>query len=125
MFWLTSQIIIKVKLTCIIKMRIIYDRVTVLQVVHNRGHGFSKRFTLQGCATVPIHVQSTSQSKNMRRHDTIECNSAQCSGGHPAKLPVSKSAVFEDGPRVCVYGDESQRPESVTGRGYMAETTRT
>ena len=46
----------------------------------------------------------------------------QCSGGHPTKLPVSKSAVFEDGPRVCDYGDENQRPESVTGRGYMAET---
>ena len=102
-------------------MRIIYDRVTVLQVVHNRGHGFSKRFTLQGCATVPIHVQSTSQCKEiwgvMTQPNVIL---QQCSGGHPAKLPVSKSAVFEDGPRVCDYGDENQRPESVTGRGQVA-----
>src|ERR1043165_65418 len=26
------------------------------QVVHNRGHGFSKRFTLQGCTNCPLQT---------------------------------------------------------------------
>ena len=33
----------------IIPLKLFYDPTFTSQVVHNRGHGFSKRFTLQGC----------------------------------------------------------------------------
>jgi hypothetical protein len=42
-----------------------YGRVERLQVVHNRGHGFSKRFTLQGCTNVPIHARSIQPRQGM------------------------------------------------------------
>ena len=105
-------------------MRIIYDRVTVLQVVHNRGHGFSIRFTLQGCTTLPIHVRLTPRKKQIKWKWGITTQPnvilQQCSGGHTSKLPVTESAVSEDGPRVARSAIKTQRPESVTGRGQIA-----
>src|SRR3954469_17644610 len=41
----------------------IYDRETVLQVVHNRGHGFQKVLPCRG-AQIATHTRSTSEKPN-------------------------------------------------------------
>ena len=42
---------------------LVYDRDTVLQVVHNRGHGFQKVLPCRG-AQIATHTRSTSEKPN-------------------------------------------------------------
>src|SRR5215216_2608021 len=50
---ITSQVLSQIKSGTLVIL--VYDRETVLQVVHNRGHGFQKVFTLQGCTNSNTH----------------------------------------------------------------------
>jgi hypothetical protein len=66
----TSQLLSQIKSGTLVLL--VYDRETVLQVVHNRGHGFSKRFTLQGCTnrnTRTLNLGRSEQMKTTRHHD--------------------------------------------------------
>ena len=57
----TSQVLSQVKSgTLFIR---VYDRETVLQVVHNRGHGFQKDLPCRD-AQIETHAQSTSEKPN-------------------------------------------------------------
>jgi hypothetical protein len=69
-----------------------YDRVERLQVVHNRGHGFSKRFTLQGYTNVRIHARSIQPRQGMEITMRPLLVLQESLGGHPTKLPVMKLA---------------------------------
>src|SRR3954467_3089057 len=57
----TSQVIRQVKSGTLVIL--VYDRETVLQVVHNRGHGFQKVLPCRG-AQIATHTRSTSEKPN-------------------------------------------------------------
>src|SRR3954471_10844758 len=89
----------------------------MLQVVHNRGHDFQKDFTLQGCTKVSTRTYTLvvrSGRYKITKHTPNGMSTGfrtrrfpdpkQAHGGHPTKLPASKSAGLRDGLRVCVDG---------------------
>ena len=53
----TSQVLSQIKSGTLVIL--VYDRETVLQVVHNRGHGFQKDLPCRG-AQIATHARSTS-----------------------------------------------------------------
>src|SRR3954469_20554833 len=53
----------KVKFIALLLVIVVYDRDTVLQVVHNRGHGFQKVLPCRG-AQIETHTRSTSEKPN-------------------------------------------------------------
>src|SRR3954447_3088103 len=64
---LTSQLLSQVKSGTLVIL--VYERETVLQVVHNRGHGFQKVLPCRG-AQIATHTRSTSEkpTQNPTRH---------------------------------------------------------
>ena len=58
---LTSQVLSQIKSGTLVIL--VYDRETVLQVVHNRGHGFQKDLPCRG-AQIATHTRSTSEKPN-------------------------------------------------------------
>src|SRR3954468_10468489 len=100
----------------------------MLQVVHNRGHGFSKRFKpCRGAPKFPhaptplLSDQVGTRSKNIhptvsRRgfgHDVSQTQSKH--GGHPTKQPATKLAGSETDPGFASVAVNDWEPESVTG----------
>src|SRR4051812_46547317 len=57
----TSQLFSQIKSGTLVML--VYDRETVLQVVHNRGHGFQKFLPCRG-AQIATHTRSTSEKPN-------------------------------------------------------------
>src|SRR3954467_3203720 len=57
----TSQLFSQVKSGTLVIL--VYERETVLQVVHNRGHGFQKVLPCRG-AQIATHTRSTSEKPN-------------------------------------------------------------
>src|SRR3954464_6534452 len=57
----TSQLFSQIKSGSLVIL--VYDRETVLQVVHNRGHGFQKVLPCRG-AQIATHTRSTSEKPN-------------------------------------------------------------
>ena len=57
----TSQVLSQIKSGTLVIL--VYDRETVLQVVHNRGHGFQKDLPCTG-AQIATHTRSTSEKPN-------------------------------------------------------------
>src|SRR3954469_14250058 len=57
----TSQLFSQIKSGTLVIL--VYDRETVLQVVHNRGHGFQKVLPCRG-AQIATHTRSTSEKPN-------------------------------------------------------------
>src|SRR4051812_25514759 len=57
----TSQLLRQIKSGTLVI--VVYDRDTVLQVVHNRGHGFQKVLPGRG-AQIATHTRSTSEKPN-------------------------------------------------------------
>src|SRR3954471_9869016 len=57
----TSQLLSQIKSGTLVIL--VYDRETVLQVVHNRGHGFQKVLPCRG-AQIATHIRSTSEKSN-------------------------------------------------------------
>ena len=55
---ITSHILSQIYSTTLVML--VYDRDTVLQVVHNRGHGFQKDLPYRG-AQIATHTRSTSE----------------------------------------------------------------
>ena len=58
---ITSHILSQIYSTTLVML--VYDRDTVLQVVHNRGHGFYKDFPYRG-AQIATHARSTLEKPN-------------------------------------------------------------
>src|SRR4051812_12378047 len=58
---ITSQLLSQICSTTLVI--VVYDRDTVLQVVHNRGHGFRKVLPGRG-APIATHTRSTSEKPN-------------------------------------------------------------
>jgi hypothetical protein len=56
-----TKLLVRKKNRC----KLLYDRVVQFQVVHNRGHGFSKRFNLAG---VPKCTQTFGQTLSRNLH---------------------------------------------------------
>src|SRR5215216_8206530 len=57
----TSQVLSQIKSGTLVIL--VYDRDTVLQVVHNHGHGFQKDLPCRG-AQIATHTRSTSEKPN-------------------------------------------------------------
>src|SRR3954468_3519563 len=57
----TSQLLSQIKSGTLVML--VYGRETVLQVVHNRGHGFQKVLPCRG-AQIATHTRSTSEKPN-------------------------------------------------------------
>src|SRR3954470_20588991 len=57
----TSQLFSQIKSDTLVML--VYDQETVLQVVHNRGHGFQKVLPCRG-AQIATHTRSTSEKPN-------------------------------------------------------------
>jgi len=55
---ITSHILSQIYSTTLVML--VYDRDTVLQVIHNRGHGFQKVLPCRG-AQIATHTRSTSE----------------------------------------------------------------
>src|ERR1043165_1457860 len=73
------------------------------QVVHNRGHGFSKRFTLQGCTNCPLqtsHIRpvSTWLGKRLKlRNVRVPLTNNAHSGWPPvSRRPTRKLATLSN-----------------------------
>src|SRR3954468_21075667 len=80
---ITSQLLSQIYSTTLVT--VVYDRDTVLQVVHNRGHGFQKVLPCRG-AQIATHTRSTSENqiKTQRGlHDKAITGFRNISGGHP------------------------------------------
>ena len=80
---ITSQLLSQIKSGTLVML--VYDRETVLQVVHNRGHGFQKVLPGRG-APIATHTRSTSENqiKTQRGlHDKAITGFRNISGGHP------------------------------------------
>ena len=58
---ITSHILSQIYNTTLVML--VYDRETVLQVVHNRGHGFQKVLPCRG-AQIATHTRPTSEKPN-------------------------------------------------------------
>ena len=103
---------------------LVYDRETVLQVVHNRGHGFQKVLPCRG-AQIATHTRSTSEKPNQNQrgsHDKAITGFRNISGGHPIKLPATKLAGSETDSRFASMAVNDWEPESVTGLVDTAKT---
>src|SRR4051812_38139439 len=85
---------------------LVYDRETVLQVVHNRGHGFHKYLPCRG-TQIATYARSTSQKPNKnptRHHDKAFARFINDFRGHPTKLPAMKLVGFATDRGFCDNG---------------------
>src|SRR3954462_3448261 len=79
----TSQLLSQIKGGTLVIL--VYDRETVLQVVHNHGHGFQKVLPCRG-AQIATHTRSTSEKPNQnptRLSRQSNHKFRNISGGHP------------------------------------------
>ena len=103
---------------------LVYDRDTVLQVVHNRGHGFQKVLPCRG-AQIATHTRYASEKPNQnptRQSRQSDHRIQKISGGHPIKLPAAKLDGSETDPRFAPMAVNDWEPESVTGLVDTAKT---
>src|SRR3954465_12303302 len=85
---------------------LVYDRETVLQVVHIRGHGFQKVLPGRG-APIATHTRSTSEKPNQnptRPYDKTNTRFRNISGGHPLSRSRNGVSKLRDGLKVCANG---------------------
>ena len=72
---------------------LVYDRDTVLQVIHNHGHGLSERFTLQGCTNSNTHTLYLGKTKS-KPNEAFTTKQSQDSeiyqGATPWSTPATK-----------------------------------
>src|SRR3954469_11944706 len=77
---------------------LVYDRDTVLQVVHNRGHGFQKVLTRPGCTnsnTHSINLRKTKSKPNEAFSTKQSQDSEIFQGATPLSTPATKLADSE------------------------------
>src|SRR3954464_14405112 len=81
---------------------LVYGRDTVLQVVHNRGHGFQKVLTRPGCTNSNTHSINLGKTKS-KPNEAFTTKQSQDSeifqGATPWSTPATKLADSETDPR--------------------------
>src|SRR3954464_761266 len=104
---------------------LVYGRDTVLQVVHNRGHGFQKVLTRPGCTNSDTHTIDLGKTKS-KPNEAFTTEQSQDSeifqGATPLSRPATKLAEFETGSRFVGPAVNDWEPESVTGLVDTAKT---
>src|SRR3954467_8411592 len=96
----TSQVLSQIKSGTLVML--VYGRETVLQVVHNRGHGFQKVLPCRG-AQIATHTRSTSEKTKSKPNEAFTTKQSQDSeifqGATPWSTPATKLADSETDPR--------------------------
>ena len=82
----TSQVLIQFKSGTLVIL--VYDRETVLQVVHNRGLGFQKVLPCRG-AQIATHTRSTSEKPNQKPNEAFTTKRSQDSEIFQGATPLS------------------------------------
>src|SRR3954467_11810942 len=82
----TSQVLSQIKSGTLVML--VYDRETVLQVVHNRGHGFQKVLPCRG-AQIATHTRSTSEKPNQNPNEAFTTKQTQDSEIFQGATPLS------------------------------------
>src|SRR4051812_17164978 len=86
---------------------LVYGRDTVLQVVHNRGHGFQKVLTRPGCTNSNTHSINLGKTKS-KPNEAFTTKQSQDSeifqGGHPLSRSRNGVSKLRDGLKVCDNG---------------------
>ena len=81
---ITSHILSQIYSTTLVML--VYDRDTVLQVVHNRGHDFQKDLPCRG-AQIATHTHDQPRKNQIKTqrgfHDKAITGFRNISGGHP------------------------------------------
>src|SRR3954463_7471251 len=106
---------------------LVYGRDTVLQVVHNRGHGFQKVLTRPGCTNSNTHSINLGKP-NQKPNEAFTTKQSQDSeifqGATPLSRPATKLADSETGSRFASMAVNDWEPENVTGLVDTAKTFR-
>src|SRR3954470_24854996 len=106
---------------------LVYDRDTVLQVVHNRGHGFQKVLTRPGCTNSNTHTINLGKTKS-KPNEVFTTKQSQDSeifqGATPLSRPATKLADSETDSRFASMAVNDWEPENVTGLVDTAKTLR-
>src|SRR3954464_12894896 len=88
---------------------LVYGRDTVLQVVHNRGHGFQKVLTRPGCTNSNTHSINLGKTKS-KPNEAFTTKQSQDSEIFQGATPLSRTrngvGKLRDGLKVCVNGCE-------------------
>src|SRR4051812_45843138 len=86
---------------------LVYGRDTVLQVVHNRGHGFQKVLPGRG-APIATHTRSTSEKTKSKPNEAFTTKQSQDSEIFQGATPLSRTrngvGKLRDGLKVCANG---------------------
>ena len=86
---------------------LVYGRDTVLQVVHNRGHGFQKVLTRPGCTNSNTHTIDLGKTKS-KPNEAFTTKQSQDSeifqGGNPLEYTRNETGRLRDGLKVCGAG---------------------
>src|SRR3954467_1237702 len=106
---------------------VVYDRDTVLQVVHNRGHGFQKVLTRSGCTNSNTHTIDLGKTKS-KPNEAFTTEQSQDSeifqGATPLSRPATELADSDTDSRFALMAINDWEPESVIGLVDTAKTFR-
>src|SRR3954464_9845609 len=104
---------------------LVYGRDTVLQVVHNRGHGFQKVLTRPGCTNSNTHSINLGKTKSKPNEAFTTKQSPESEifqGATPWSRPATKLADSETDSRFGWTAVNDWEPESVAGLVDTAKT---
>src|SRR3954469_11048865 len=94
---------------------LVYDRETVLQVIHNRGHGFQKVLPCRG-AQIATHTRSTSEKPNQNPTRPSRQSNHKIQkyfrGATPWSTPATKLADSETDSRLVGPAVNDWEPEN-------------
>ena len=101
---------------------LVYGRDTVLQVVHNHGHGFQKDLPCRGAQQHTHDQPRKNQIKTQQGfHDKAITGFRNISGGHPLEYTRNETGRLRDGLKVVGTAVNDWEPESVAGLVDTAE----
>src|SRR4051812_18653101 len=106
---------------------LVYGRDTVLQVVHNRGHGFQKVLTRPGCTnsnTRSINLGKTKSKPNEAFTTKQSQDSELFQEATPLSRPATNPADSETDSWFATMAVNDWEPESVAGLVDTAKTFR-
>src|SRR3954468_5193218 len=94
---------------------LVYGRDTVLQVVHNRGHGFQKVLTWPGCTNSNTHMINLGKTKS-NPNEVFTTKQSQDSeifqGATPLSRPATERADSETDSRVASMAVNDWEPKT-------------
>jgi hypothetical protein len=94
---------------------LVYGRDTVLQVVHNRGHGFQKVLTRPGCTNSNTHSINLGKTKS-KPNEAFTTKQSQDSeifqGATPLSRPATEIADSETDSRFATMAVNDWEPEN-------------